>query len=101
MSCSGTFGFGFGRDIHHGGSALGIVVRKGFHFYLSITRISSPADQASRSSSATRKALARVMDGMSPEPFQATSSTVDPSSLKKAGRNLVRPGLWRKSLVRR
>src|SRR5215471_18908486 len=63
-----AFRFGLGGDVHHARGARGIEVRQPFH--LRSTRMSSPAFHSIRPASATRNALARVSDGISPEPRQ-------------------------------
>ena len=72
-----------------------------FFFISSSTRISSPRAYSARSESATRKALARVSAGTSPEPCQSTGVTSAPSALSRAGRKRVSPALWRNSRVSR
>src|SRR5580704_3675589 len=95
----GAARFGLGRHVHHLGPALFVIVRESFWLHFRRTRMSSQAAQCSRSASATRKALARVRAGTSPEPCQDSGVTLDPSALILAGRKRVNPGLWRKSQV--
>src|SRR5437764_1661073 len=99
MRAGGAAGLGFGGDVHHPHAARGIVVRELFH--LESTRISSPFGYSPRSGSATRKALARVRAGMSPEPCHPTGVTSAPSALTRAGRKRVSPARCLKSRVRR
>src|SRR5579871_2443940 len=66
--CHGpSFGFRFGRDVHHRGAALFVVVREFSHFRSA--RMSSPAAHSARSGSVTRKALQRASAATTPEPW--------------------------------
>src|SRR4051812_27923374 len=88
-----------GGNIHHARAARRIVMREFFHFER--IRMSSPRAYSARSGSATRNALARVSEGISPDPCQFTGDTSLPSALKWAGKNRVNPGRCRNSAVSR
>src|SRR6185295_18632706 len=93
-SCRAT-GLGLRGYIHHACPAFFVVMGEFFH--LRRTRIMSPAAQDSRSGSVTRKAFARDKAPRSPDPCHGSGATVDPSAESCAGRNRVRPVLWRRS----